>query len=72
MSFADDIKIFRAIKTGEVCTLLKSDIELVQGFYCCTVHFDICRVQSPKNALFNLKNTLKFALKYTLRYLCVF
>ena len=34
-------------------------------FYCCTVHFDICRVHSPTNALFNLKNTLKFTLKYT-------
>ena len=34
-------------------------------FYSCTVHFDIGRVHSPTNALFNLKNTLKFTLKYT-------
>ena len=33
--------------------------------YRCTVHFGICRVHSPTNALFNLKNTLKFTLKYT-------
>jgi len=29
-------------------------------FYSCTVHFDICRVHSSTNALFSLKNTLKF------------
>jgi hypothetical protein len=32
----------------------------------CTVHFGICRVHSPTNALFFiLKYTLKFTLKYT-------
>ena len=30
------------------------------NFYCCTVHFDMCRVHSPTNSLFNLKNTLKY------------
>ena len=34
-------------------------------FYRCTVHSDICRVHSLASALFNLKNTLKFTLKYT-------
>ena len=34
-------------------------------FYCCIVHFDICRVHLPTNTLFILKNTLKFTLKYT-------
>jgi len=34
-------------------------------FYCCTMHFEICRVHSPTNALFGFKNTLKFTLKYT-------
>ena len=33
-------------------------------FYCCTVHFDICRVHSPTSA-FLLIITLKFTLKYT-------
>ena len=34
-------------------------------FYFCTVHSGICTVHSPTNALFYLKNTLKFILKYT-------
>jgi hypothetical protein len=30
--FADDIKILRAIISAEDCTLLQSDIELIQGW----------------------------------------
>ena len=36
-------------------------------FYRCTVHFEICPVHSPTNALFiNLVKSFKFTLKYTI------
>ena len=36
-------------------------------FYRCTVHFEICVVHTPTNALFlNLVKGFKFTLKYTI------
>jgi len=32
-------------------------------FYCCTVHFDICTVHSPTNALFYFKEHIKLYIK---------
>jgi hypothetical protein len=39
LSFADDIKIFHAIKSPNDCKLLKSDTDSVQGW--CTANFMI-------------------------------
>jgi len=38
-------------------------IDKEPNFYCCTVHFDICRVYSPTNALFYLKKHIKIYIK---------
>ena len=32
-------------------------------FYCCTVHFDICTVHSPTNALFYFEKHIKIYIK---------
>ena len=44
------------------------NIENDTGFiflYCCTVHSDVCRVQSSTNALFYFKKRIKIYIKYT-------
>ena len=32
-------------------------------FYCCTVHFDICRVHPPTKAVFSVKKHVKIYVK---------
>ena len=41
----------------------RTRITFIYNFYCCTVHFDICRVHSPTNALFYLKKYIKMCSK---------
>ena len=46
---------YRFRRSGPTSKPLASNMPM-SFFYCCTVHFDICRIHSPTNALFNLKN----------------
>jgi len=39
------------------------EIILLYIFYCCTVHFDICRFHSATNALFYFKKHIKIYVK---------
>ena len=56
MKLCDESKISCSVLH---CYLEGGVTKICVNFYCCTVHFDICRVHSPTNAHFNFKKRIK-------------